>query len=64
MNNKKTELIFSLKSILDYKQSVLQLIDEGKGKDSWDRGNVQREIWKLQEVLYLIESGSQDEEFR
>lgn len=61
---KKIDIIFSLKSRIDYKQTLLQLIREGKGNPNWDYGNIEREIWGMQHALYLIESGNYDDEFR
>lgn len=56
---KKHEILDELKSIRESKRSLLDKLQE----NSLDYGNCQREIWKLDEVIWLIESGSQDEEF-
>ena len=58
--DKKNELLSELKRIKVLKEEVLRSLPES----SIEFGNVQREIWKLDEVIFLIECGSQDEEFR
>jgi hypothetical protein len=58
--NRKDLMLAELRQIRDSKLKLLELLDN----KTLEHGNCQREIWKIDEVIWFIESGSQDEEFR